>query len=70
MEMQPVVSSNVQEVGYDESSQILHVRFLNGGLYEYRNVPLIEYESFVNAPSVGSYLHHNIKDVYPCERIG
>lgn len=64
-----VSSSNIQSVGYDESSQTVCVRFLNGSLYAYRGVPEHEFEGLKNAPSVGSYLHRNFKNVYPYERI-
>ena len=69
VEMFCVSSSNVDEVGYDEQNQEVHVRFLNGGLYIYKGVPQHEFEGLKNAPSVGSYLHRNFKNVYPYERI-
>lgn len=67
--MHPVSSSNVAELGYDETNQIVYVRFLNGSLYRYSNVPIYEYEALDNAPSIGSYLHRNYKNVYPYERL-
>ncbi len=67
--MEPVSSSNVESVGYDEENQILYVRFLSGLLYMYKNVNKPEYEALLSAPSIGSYLHRNIKNVYPYERI-
>ena len=68
-EMIPVSSSNVAEVGYNEETQEVYVRFLNGTLYVYKGVPKFEFEGLLNAPSVGSYLHRNYKNVYPYERI-
>jgi hypothetical protein len=68
-QMTPVSSSNVAEVGYDEQAQEVYVRFLNGSLYVYKGVPKFEYEGLLNAPSAGSYLHRNFKNVYPYERI-
>ncbi|PKN65374.1 MAG: KTSC domain-containing protein [Deltaproteobacteria bacterium HGW-Deltaproteobacteria-15] len=71
IEMIPTIgSSTVDSIGYDEAMQILRVKFLKGGLYEYRNVPLMEFEQLRNAPSVGSYLARNIKGSYPYDRIG
>jgi len=69
IEMIPVSSSNVESIGYDEATQCLRVKFLNGSLYEYRNVPIMEFEALRCAPSVGSYLNAGIKKSYPCERI-
>ena len=69
VEMIPVSSSNVESVGYDEQQQLLYVRFLSGGLYIYKGVNLYEFEGLRDAASVGSYLHRNIKNVYPYERL-
>jgi hypothetical protein len=71
IEMIPTIgSSNVESIGYDEATQILRVRFLKGGFYEYKNVPPMEYEQLRNAPSVGSYIAKNVKGKYPYDRIG
>lgn len=67
--MIPVDSSNVESVGFDENEQILYVRFLTGATYIYKGVNNYEYEGLLSAPSVGSYLHRNIKNNYPYERI-
>ena len=69
IEMIPVSSSNVLSVGYDANNQIVHVRFLNGSEYIYKGVPQHEFDGLLSAPSVGSYLHRNYKNVYPYERI-
>lgn len=70
MGMIPVVSSNVESIGYDEGTQILRVKFLTGAIYEYKNVPLMEFEQLKDAPSVGSYLNRNIARNYPYEKVG
>ncbi len=68
-EMTPVSSSNVSEIGYNEENQEVYVRFLNGSIYVYKGVPQFEFDGLLNAPSVGSYLHRNYKNVYPYERV-
>ncbi|MDX9902335.1 MAG: KTSC domain-containing protein [Aliarcobacter sp.] len=68
-EMEAVQSSNIESVGYDEADQEVYVKFLNGSVYVYRGVPVHEYDGLKNAPSVGSYLHRNFKNVYAYERI-
>jgi hypothetical protein len=42
---------------------------LNNTLYIYKGVPVGEFEGLKSAASVGSYLHRNIKNLYPYERI-
>lgn len=68
-EMQPVSSSNVAAVGYDAENQTVYVQFLDGSIYIYKGVPAHEFENLRTAPSVGSYLNRNYKNVYPYERI-
>jgi len=68
--MIPVNSSNIESIGYDKQNEHVYVRFLDGSLYVYKGVPLQEFENLQDAPSLGSYLHRNYKNVYPYERIG
>lgn len=67
-EMYQVSSSNIAAVGYDADSQTVYVNFLNGSTYAYKGVPEHEFENLRTAPSVGSYLNRNFKNVYPYER--
>ena len=69
IDMIDVTSSNVGAIGYDETSQILYVRFTNNTLYIYKGVPVGEFDGLRSAPSIGSYLHRNIKNLFPYERI-
>jgi hypothetical protein len=66
--MTPVSSSNVAALGYDDDNQEVYVRFLDNRLYIYKGVPSFEYDGLKNAPSIGSYLHRNFKNVYVYER--
>ena len=68
-EMTPVSSSNISKIGYDEETQEVYVRFLNNSLYVYKGVPPFEYDGLLNAPSIGSYLQRNFKNVYLYERV-
>jgi len=63
-EMIFVSSSNIEAIGYDESTQDLHVQFLSGGYYVYHNVPREIFDRLMEAPSKGSYLNREIKGVY------
>lgn len=67
-DMQPVSSSNIAAVGYDAENQTVYVQYLKGSTYAYKGVPEHEFENLRTAPSVGSYLNRNFKNVYPYER--
>ncbi len=69
IEMISVISSNVESIGYDEGTQTLRIKFLTGAIYEYKNVPLMEFEQLKNATSVGSYLNRNIARNYPYGKV-
>ena len=69
LEMKQVSSSNVAEIGYEEETEEVYVKFLNNSLYVYKGVPRHEFDGLLHAPSVGSYLHRNYKNIYPYERI-
>lgn len=69
MRREPVTSSNVAEIGYDEASSTLEVAFKNSGIYQYFDVPKKEYESLLGASSIGQYLNQNIKGKYRYARV-
>lgn len=69
VEMIPVSSSNIAAIGYDNQNEIVHVQFLNGTEYIYKGVPQHDFDGLLNAPSVGSYLNRNFKNLYPYERV-
>lgn len=70
MDRQPVSSSNIASIGYDYDTEILEVEFLNGSVYEYRNVTSVIYEELMNAASHGSYFNREIRMTYSYEKIG
>jgi len=64
MDRVPVSSSNIADIGYDPSTMTLEVGFLNGGVYQYFDVPEAVYEEFMRAESKGRFLHAHIKGNY------
>jgi len=69
MDMVPVVSSNIAEVGYDPETQDLFVRFKNGGYYKYASVPEETHQKLLTAPSAGSFLAKFIKNEFDVEKL-
>ena len=63
MDMEPVKSSNVAEVGYDANQEILGVRFSSGKLYHYKG------EAMMASESIGSYFAKNVRSRYEFELI-
>lgn len=53
MELQPVKSSNLAAVGYNEDCHLLRIRFLDGAVYDYPDVAPEWYAEFMAATSKG-----------------
>jgi hypothetical protein len=62
-------SSSLASVGYDAARRVLEVEFLNGGVYEYRDVPEEKYNGLLEADSKGRYLNAEVKPNHPCHRL-
>ncbi len=60
VDMMPVKSSNIAEIGYDADKHELHVKFKSGGHYVYEEVEPIVHTSAMAADSVGGFLHANV----------
>lgn len=56
-----VSSSNLASVGYDPGSMTLEIEFLNGGVYQYFNVPAHVHRGLMAAGSHGSFFDAHIK---------
>ncbi|HKI04251.1 MAG TPA: KTSC domain-containing protein [Thermoanaerobaculia bacterium] len=65
MDRQPVASSAISSVGYDERSSVLEVEFRSGAVYDYFKVPPKVYRQLLKAPSKGRFVSQRIRDRYP-----
>lgn len=59
-----ISSSNINSVGYDEENQILEIEFQHGEIYQYFDVPKIEYEAFMRTASHGKYFTEKFRYNY------
>ena len=69
MEREPVASSNIRSIGYDEASSMLEVEFNSGFVYQYYNVPPITYEQMMQSESKTKFLTAYVKPIYPFSRV-
>ena len=63
MHREPVTSSNISSVGYDESTQTLEIEFTSGTVYQYFGVAPKIYKEIMSADSPGKYFNENIKNI-------
>lgn len=64
IELNPVESSNIAAVGYDEASRTMRVEFKNGSQYDYPDVDQVLVDEFLDADSVGRYFQQNIRNSF------
>ena len=69
MKRERLDSSSLASAGYDPAAHVLEVEFRNGGVYQYLEVPDVEYEEFMTAPSKGRYLNTEIKPHHPARKV-
>lgn len=62
-------SGNVERTKYIASDKLLEVEFLNGGVYQYKDVPKEVWDKIKTAQSIGSFMQRNIKGNYRYEKI-
>lgn len=62
--LEPVVSSNLQAVGFDAERQRVAVQFKNGKIYYYAGVSLEAQEQFAKAESLGGFYSRHIRGRY------
>jgi len=65
MKREPVESTAIKSIGYNEDKKLLEVEILETGrIYKYFDVPLEEYLDFLEAKSLGEYYNRVIKEKY------
>ena len=64
IKMNPVESSNIEGIGYDNKNKHLWVAFKGNKVYRYDLVPRKTFEELTNAESKGRYLNSHIKGQY------
>ncbi|RXZ37048.1 KTSC domain-containing protein [Oxalobacteraceae bacterium CAVE-383] len=69
MEMHYVDSSNLECVGYEESTRTLVVEFKKSGTYQFFDVSETVFKELLHANSPGSYFNENIKRVFSFSKI-
>lgn len=63
-------SKMLSAAAYDDSKQILYLRFRNTGhLYRYFDFPIAHQQAFLSAESKGRFFRFHIRDQFRCERM-
>lgn len=65
----PVTSTEISQVGYQEGSETLEIKFERGGVYQFFNVPSDVFDGLMSAASKEGYYHSKIGERFPCSRV-
>ena len=66
MQMQPVKSSTIDVIGYDEQTHKLRVSFRKEKSQDFCHVPEHVFTAFINARSKNRFYKRHIQDYFPC----
>ncbi|HVW05541.1 MAG TPA: KTSC domain-containing protein [Vicinamibacterales bacterium] len=69
MTREPVESSVIKAVGYDEDAAVLEVQFPDGDVYRYFEFPAFLYRGLMLAASKGHFFNTRIAGRYRYERV-
>lgn len=64
MTREPVKSSSIRSVGYDQATQTLEVEFHRRGTFQYHGVPEFVFRALMLASSKGTYFNERIATRY------
>ncbi|HYG39948.1 MAG TPA: KTSC domain-containing protein [Cytophagales bacterium] len=65
-----VESSAIEALGYNDIHRILRVWLISGRVYDYYNVPELQYKAFLDAESKGKFYNLVIKKLFEnCEEV-
>ena len=63
-------SKMLSAAAYDDSKQILYLRFRDSGnVYRYFDFPAADHQAFLSAESRGRFFRSYIRDHFRCERM-
>lgn len=69
MQMENVVSSNIEAIGYDEGEKILRIKFHNQKVFEYSPVEKMTWASMMEDDSKGGFFAQRIRPFYKAKRV-
>jgi hypothetical protein len=62
-------SGNVNKIGYDKEQEVMYVDFKKTSMYKYAGVPEEKWNAALNAPSIGKFVHDELRDKHKATKI-
>lgn len=64
IKMQSVTSSNVAQVGFDETAGVIRIQFNNGGTYDAKGATKADFDAFLLSKSKGQHFNKVLKKAF------
>lgn len=68
--MAAVASTSIAAAGYEPRGEILRIRFVGGGTYDYLEVPAAVFAAFEAAGSKGRFVNAVVKPFFAVRQVG
>jgi hypothetical protein len=69
MKRRRITSSVIAELGYEQETNTMELKFTTGRVYQYFMVPAAAFDALLKSKSVGRYFNREIRDQYPNREI-
>ena len=66
----PVKSSHIATVAYDAPTKVMEIKFTNGDLHRFENVPPEVHQRLISAESVGTFFHKYVRPNFTSNKVG
>jgi hypothetical protein len=63
-------STSIRAAGYSAPDRVMRIQYIEGRVYDYKNVPPSVYEEFLKADSKGQFVNWEIKPNFDYEEVG
>ena len=69
MEMIPINSDKISSIGFDESTNIMRIKFRHGDTYDYIDVQSFMYESLQESTFIDLFFINMFENKYTCQKV-
>ena len=69
IDREPVKSTSIASVGYDDLSATLEIEFRKASVYQYYDVPQRIYTELITASALGRFINNKVKPYFAYKKI-
>jgi hypothetical protein len=69
IQLEPVISSNIAAIGFDDTNKVMRVQFTNGAIYDATGALKADFDNFKSSKSKGIYFNKVLKQAFVWKRL-